>query len=223
MQTKYRLNGKQINLTSEDIVIESDNFNIDSDGNITLGGSEEYPAFIVKDDNGNEVEIVPNSVYAQFDDGTWATIEKGGFGCGKDDKTNSYGVAIFADDGKDEPVIRLYDDKGNWTFLKAGGITTPSVTQTSLEKIKKNISFYSEDALETIKNAEIYSYNLKSEKDGDKKHIGFVIGDKYKTPQEVIAKSGEGIDTYAMTSILWKAVQELTKEVEKLKGGQANV
>ena len=73
-----------------------------------------------------------------------------------------------------------------------------------------------------MKQTELYSFNYKTESDEHKKHIGFVIGDKYKTPQEVIAQSGDGIDSYTMTSILWKAVQELTEEIEKLKGGQAN-
>ena len=72
-------------------------------------------------------------------------------------------------------------------------------------------------------------YNFKTEKNTEKKHIGFVIGDlggKYKTPKQVIAKDKNGIDTYDMTSILWKAVQEqqeqieqMKKEIKELKGG----
>lgn len=124
-------------------------------------------------------------------------------------------------DGTCMVSLNILDAKGV-THVRGEGIKTPALTQTSLESIKKNVSLYNEDALKLIKNAEIYSYNLKSEKDTDKKHIGFVIGDKYKTPQEVIAKSGDGIDIYSMCSILWKAVQELTEEIEKLKGGKAN-
>lgn len=232
----------KINQSAEQISIEADkinlngtisangNFKIDKEGNMeakngkftggsfTIGGDEESPDFIVQDGSGNYVYIVPNGVSVNFEDGTWASIDKGGFGCGSNSKSNTYGVSIFGD----EPLIRLYDDNNNWTYIKPHNITTPSLTQTSLESIKKNISLYNEDVLELIKNAEIYSYNLKSEKDTDKKHIGFVIGNKYKTPNQVIAQSGDGIDTYAMTSLLWKAVQELTEEIEKLKGGQAN-
>ena len=217
---KINLNGKTLNL-ADNMAIKSNNFNVDSNGNVQIGGDEDFPALIVKDDSGNIVEIVPNYIYLQFSDGTWATIQKGGFGAGVIQDGASID-SINIDGDYYSPTIHLRDFNSNHTYVKASGITTPSVTQTSLEKIKKNISLYNENALEVIKNAEIYSYNLKSEKGGDKKHIGFVIGDNYKTPEEVIAKSRDGIDTYAMTSILWKAVQELTKEIEKLKGGQVN-
>lgn len=86
-----------------------------------------------------------------------------------------------------------------------------------MESIKKNIQESNINALDIIKNAKIYTYNLKEEKDTDKKHVGFVIGDKYKTPEEVISKSKDGIDTYTMSSIMWKALQETTKENEELK------
>ena len=115
-------------------------------------------------------------------------------------------------------------DSNSYTSLRSSGIITPSVTQTSLESIKKNFEEV-EDATSIIKNSEIYKYNFKSEEDTDKKHYGFVIGEDYNTPEEVISKSGEGIDTYSMCSILWKAVQEqqetieaLQKEINNLKG-----
>lgn len=103
-----------------------------------------------------------------------------------------------------------------------------SFIQTSKESTKKNIVEYSENALEIVKNSEIYEYNFKNENDQDKKHIGFVIGDeggKYKTPEHVISNDREGIENYSMTSILWKAVQEqqtiieqLQNEIKELKG-----
>lgn len=90
----------------------------------------------------------------------------------------------------------------------------------SNESLKKNITKYKENALEIVKNSEIYQYNFKIEKDTNKKHIGFVIGDlggKYKTPIEVVSENNNGINTYNMTSILWKAVQELSKELNQLQ------
>ena len=103
-----------------------------------------------------------------------------------------------------------------------GTIHAQAYNYDSLERLKKNISKFNKSAIDIVKQTELYSFNYKTESDEHKKHIGFVIGDKYKTPQEVIAQSGDGIDSYTMTSILWKAVQELTEEIEKLKGGQAN-
>ena len=94
--------------------------------------------------------------------------------------------------------------------------TSGSWISGSLEKYKTNIK-KAPSSLEKVKNSEVYIYNLKAEKDGENKHYGFVIGDKYKTPKEVISKNGDGIDTYSMCSILWKAVQELTQKVESLE------
>lgn len=107
------------------------------------------------------------------------------------------------------PRIRCYGEIGAITY-----------TNISKESAKENIEKYTETATEIIKASDIYRYNFKREKDKHKKHIGFVIGDlggNYKTPKEVISSSGEGIDSYTMTSILWKAVQELNEKVEKLE------
>ena len=89
------------------------------------------------------------------------------------------------------------------------------VIQGSFEEIKKNIKLYDKSALEQVINSDIYTYNLKTEKDTDKKHIGLVIGDKYKTPDEII--TNDGISPYSMVSLLWKAVQEQQQQIENLK------
>lgn len=106
------------------------------------------------------------------------------------------------------------------TIIEATGITTPTVAQTSKESKKKNITKYNEKALDIVKDSEIYKYNFKSEDDKHKKHIGFVIGDeggKYKTPEQVISNDREGIESYSMTSILWKAIQEQQQLIEQLQ------
>ena len=132
--------------------------------------------------------------------------------------------------------ILLYDTNGDAIVTinnnSTGQITCVSLVQTSKESKKKNIEKYENNCLDVIKNSEIYTYNFKTETDEDKKHIGFVIGDEggsYKTPKEVISNNSEGIDTYSMTSILWKAVQEqqeiieqMQNEIKELKGGIKN-
>lgn len=102
------------------------------------------------------------------------------------------------------------------TTIEGGEITCVSVTQTSKEESKKNFEKL-ENALDIVKNTDIYKYNLKTEKDTDKKHIGFVIGDKFKYREEITSKRNDGVDTYSMISVLWKAVQEQQKEIEELK------
>lgn len=87
----------------------------------------------------------------------------------------------------------------------------------SLEELKKNIEKYNINAIDIIKNSDIYTFNYKYEDEKTKKHIGFVIGEKYKTPEEVISQKGDSINSYSMVSILWKAVQEQQEEIEKLK------
>lgn len=100
-------------------------------------------------------------------------------------------------------------------LLNSNGLTCVTLTQTSLESMKKNIKKFT-NALELVKNSDIYTYNFKHEDDEDKKHIGLVIGENYNTPNELVSKSGEGIDTYSMISVLWKAVQEQQTIIEKL-------
>lgn len=103
-----------------------------------------------------------------------------------------------------------------------GEISGKNFNNTSLESTKKNIEKFNSDVLDTVKNAEIYKFNYKIEDDRDKKHIGFVIGENYKTPEEAISNNGQAIDIYSMSSILWKAVQELTAKVEKLEQEVSN-
>ena len=105
----------------------------------------------------------------------------------------------------------------NHNVNNGGTITAVSFVQTSKEEFKKNISKFNKNALELVKNGDVYEYNYKEENDSDKKHIGFVIGKEYKVPKEIISENGNGIDTYSVEGVLWKAVQELQKEIEKIK------
>ena len=102
------------------------------------------------------------------------------------------------------------------TLIEPDGITTPTVTQTSLEKYKKNFEEL-ENALDIIKNIDIYKYNMKTDEDTDKKHIGFVIGDNYNYSEEVTSKNNDGVDIYSFVSVCCKAIQEQQKEINLLK------
>lgn len=92
-----------------------------------------------------------------------------------------------------------------------------SFNNNSTEEIKKNIVYFDDEAIKIIKNSKIYEFNYKKEKDNEKKHIGFVIGDKYETPRQIIDENNQGIDMYSMTSILWKAIQEQQEQIEELQ------
>ena len=192
------LAGNTINLSSKNITIKSDVLTIDEKGNLTLKDKGTRVFKVENEDNNRQrVYITDNGVVVDS-----AT----------DNDRASIGLL-----GNNDGVVSVTSSGGQNTEILGTGVTTPTLTQTSLERIKKNIEESNINAIEIIKNAKIYTYNLKEEEDTDKKHIGFVIGEKYNTPEEVIAKTKDGIDTYTMSSIMWKALQETAKENEELK------
>ena len=97
-----------------------------------------------------------------------------------------------------------------------GNVTCVSLTQTSKEEDKKNFEKL-ENALEIIKNTDIYKYNFKDEKVESKKHIGFVIGDKYKYRKELTSPDNDGVDVYALASVCLQAIKEQQKIIEDLQ------
>ncbi len=123
----------------------------------------------------------------------------------------------------------LFDANATTKFHVKGGnalADNGSWVNGSLESRKKEIEEYRSKALEIVKSNKIYSYLYNAEDDDSNKHYGFVIpsdkNSKYKAPSECISSEGDGIDTYSMCAILWKAVQELSTEVEQLKGDKNN-
>lgn len=229
------MNGKEINLTSDNTTIKSDNFSVDKNGNMTCNNATIKNATIT----GKSLELTPS-------DATYSAIRVNKYNDANIYSKFSYDSAVIGE-GNPEAIylnslgstaeINVEHNEGRTTkqsvvsparmvaidyendtvtVIAAEGITTPKLIQTSLEEIKKNILPYTEHVSEIIKNSDIYTYNLKTEEDTDKKHIGFVIGDKYKTPKQVLSKEGQGIDLYSMSSLLWKNAQEQQKTIESL-------
>lgn len=109
------------------------------------------------------------------------------------------------------------DTDGVSSRITCDGVWAPTVTQTSLKEYKKNIEKLQDNALNILKTIDIYKYNLKNEKDTDKKHIGFVIGDNFNYSKEVTSLDNQGVDNYSFTSLCCKAIQELSTKVEELQ------
>ena len=130
-----------------------------------------------------------------------------------DDRESFNGVLINGA----KSTIQFVLNGNQGTHITYEEVASANINNYSLEKIKKIITLFTKTATEIIKNGDIYEYNFKTEKDTDKKHIGFVIGKKYKTPNEVISADGKGIEAYSQRSIMWKAMQEIIKRVEKLE------
>ena len=101
--------------------------------------------------------------------------------------------------------------------IACGTVTCQTLNETSVEKEKKNIERYSKKAVDILKTIDIYKYNFKSEKDTDKKHLGFVIGDSYNYSKEVTNSNNTGVNNYAFTSLCCKAIQEQQEQIEELQ------
>lgn len=216
---KISLEGKEINLTSDNISITSESLSIDENGNIEINGfdGENDSSITLNSKNSNrDLNINPSRILFKNNEdgremflynipnGTWFVMRAG-----------THEISILNDG--DSFTQMDFKDGINTTTIRPSEITTPKLTQTSLESIKKNISKFTKNSTDIINNSDIYEYNLKSDKDTDKKLIGFVIGDNYKTPSEVISKEGQAVELYSAIGILWKAVQELSARVEQLE------
>lgn len=195
-------------------ITNGNNFSVDKNGNMTCsnvnitGGKIKLDAGYASNPNfriGGEDGIMMTD--------SFFSMGQAGF------NSNSLQMAAST---VDPPMITMMDSSNHYTEVQASGITTPmlvcpNIDQGSLESIKKNISKFDKNATDIINNSDIYEYNLKSDEDTDKKMIGFVIGDNYKTPTEVISKEGQAVELYSAIGILWKAVQELSARVEQLE------
>lgn len=186
-----------LNLTTRSLVIQSTYFNVTKDGKVKITGNRNL---IIGDTKSNYVALDPGEI------SLWDT--SGG------------NLSIM-------PNALVMMSNYNSSSMTPDEISAPKITQTSLEEKKKNFEKMKDDALEIINGIDIYRYNLKTENDKDKKHIGFVIGEKYNYSKEVTSLDNTGVDNYSFTSLCCKAIQEqqkqieeLKKEIEKLKGAK---
>lgn len=205
------LAGNTINLTSKNLVIASTNFNVDKDGNVTCENINI---------NSGKIQLNPgNSSNPNFRIGENLFMTEEYFVMGQEELYGDF-IAISASSTSTTEIN--VNSGGKQTRILASEIQTPKLTcpnidQSSLESIKKNISKFTKNATDIINNSDIYEYNLKSDKDTDKKLIGFIIGENYKTPAEVIDKNEQAVSLYSTIGILWKGFQEQQAKVEKLE------
>ena len=246
--------GSLVEISADNIKLEgyttiNGNFKIDNNGNMecanaTINGNfltlnaedDSYIAFeiigddcrIVNNPNGilidryniaNRPYIDIRSNYINDDNQSVEIINMG------NEISNKIGVSIsqsngigniYLSDGNDNETIKMTGSSGN--------ITCVSLTQTSLEKRKKDFEKLS-SGLDIIKDIDIYKYRYKDEED-TKKHIGLVIGNDYNYSKDVTNNNNDGVDLYSFVSVCCKAIQEqqeqieeLKREIENLKGG----
>lgn len=254
---KISLDGKEINLTSDDIVIKSNNFNVDKYGNLTC----ENATIVGNINAGSSItgsSIVGSSIRAGNYDDFYVTKE-GVVRCRVLHISNSseYNSTDFTvtNEAQDLRItlrpncISMGRYKTSTSYLDLmnlgesghiylnGTIEAKSFSNISCDKEKENIhklngqsknKKVNRKALDIINDADVCEYNYKGTKNTT---IGLVIGNDYKTPDEVLNEKKNGIDLYSMSSLSWKGLQEamqliekqdkqikqLQKEIEKLK------
>lgn len=216
--------------------ISMPNFTVDANGNVIAnsfssndaeitggklllyGGSEQDPVFQI-DSSGGRTKIVGSYIWVDGKNSSQAylniTQSYGTSGKGVNISGSSNGGSISVGDGT---IDNFFEVSGPSNFARVWGpMYANSFNNNSKAEIKKNIKLFDENALNLLKNSKIYKFNYKIESDEEKQHIGFIIGENYKTPIEVISSNGESIDTYSMTSVLWRAVQEQQEQIEQLQ------
>ena len=236
---KLSLNGKTINLTSDNIAINSTNFNVDKNGNVIANSLTSNNATIT----GGSLRVQDHgvSIYEgviRAEGGNYlGTLYSNGVTIRPTNSppdqvsTNCIFMYLYENEPRFEMIgtsvqtLAITNKSFNYISYKGKGFYCDSdgnlsvsgtITQGSLEKNKKNFEKL-EDALDIIRNIEIYKYNLKTEEDNIKKHIGFVIGDNFKYSKKVTSNENNGADIYSFVSVCCKAIQEQQQQIEELK------
>lgn len=104
---------------------------------------------------------------------------------------------------------------------------------TSERSKKKDILPLEDGAIEKVKASGVYKYLLREERikdeesdntkrtaihsESNEEYIGIMYDEAPEELRKENVKGQKGIDLYSMVSLLWKAVQELSKEIELLK------
>lgn len=220
--------GKNFNLTSDNMSITSTNFSVDKNGKLTakeaeitggtinLTGNGDVAKFTINDSSksGRYVSISPVQFRWFIDNNNVVTLAVPSSPVfGLNSPTTSEAVTI-------NPYYTAYKNSSNEETIRlsgsSGNISCVSLTQTSLEKHKMNIERYT-DALNEIEKIDVYKYNLKVESKDTKKHIGFIIGDKYRYSKEITNNEDTGVDLYSMTSLCLQAIKEQQEIINNLQ------
>ena len=104
---------------------------------------------------------------------------------------------------------------------------------TSERSKKKDILPLEDGAIEKVKASGVYKYSLREERikdeesdntkrtaihsESNEEYIGIMYDEAPEELRKENVKGQKGVDLYSMVSLLWKAVQELSKEIELLK------
>ena len=216
---KISLSGKQINLTSDNVSIQSNYFNVDNTGKVVINSSTNAYT-------GAELKLVGDSVTNYLYSSAMA-IRKNNSDRGiaamevlNDGTASLYinsvsGGSINIVAGQGISVLQG-DISTSGDINATGTVTAQDFIRTSLEEKKKNFEKF-DNALDIIKNTDIYKYQYKNKDDNTKKDIGLVIGKNFKYSEELTNDNNTAVNMSNVIFVCVKAIQEQQEEIEELK------
>lgn len=95
-------------------------------------------------------------------------------------------------------------------------VTASAFNTGSLAEYKQDIAPL-QSARAIVESSTIYSYRLRDDVSRGIDHIcyGLVIGDGYNAPDAALSVDGKAVNQYSMTSLLWRATQEISEDTKQ--------
>ena len=133
-------------------------------------------------------------------------------------RTENSEHSVYLQPGSGEVKVTAPADPDTFKNLRAynllanNAVYANGVQVTSDINRKRDIELYDVDALAEICSTPVYTYHLDIDLDEELKRIGIIM---QEAPLDAIDLTGKGVDLYQMTTMLWKAVQQLNEKLER--------
>jgi phage minor structural protein len=226
--SRWNTNDHQLTVTGNKVVIVGEDSNgittnseIDiGDGDITLWARD---GITINANGIDGLNIIGKTTLggALYTDGT---IQCGGF----DFRLGTYDQSSRGDTGSSRALVKYSGGKLVINYAKDfyGGVEVQSdltvlgtaratsFVTTSSAGYKTNIKEFNEDAIAILKDVNVYTYHLISNVEAgiyDKQKVGMLA-----EAVPAILRDEDGVDTYSIVSVLWKAVQQQQNMIESL-------